>query len=602
MNMDGYRQYLLENLNKLYENQVLTDVTLKVDNVRIDCHRNVLAAASPYFRAMFVNPVKERDEKVIEIYNIPSYVLGAVIGYIYTGSIQLTNENVQDFLMTATMLELTHLIENCANYMTHEVCMENCVEMLTFASHFACTKLKQYAKKFILDKFSDIIADENLFELEVDDFEELIASDDISVAKEEMIFDAIKKWINLKDSRTSLFPRLFKHVRLPLLSEEYLKNNVEQDLLIKNDPVCGKILSKFKSYKRADSNLSSEIEQEYYGVNSKPRHGMFSRKMLVFSGGTVDKNGRSLTAFDPFTFKNYTGVKPHPTFDFKYKIDYYQLVVTSDNSLYFLGGIFYDDHHFEDAGQALSEVYKYDTQAVLWERKTDMCKPRCCFSASVLENTVFVIGGKSLYPRGAPLESVEFYDADNDIWNILSPVPIGIYNHASAALADAIFVFGGRDEDDDYLDTVLRYDIPRDFWTLVTTQMNKPRTQFCAFPFKSCIYLVGGVTMHENILTVAIYDPNRNKWTYGQNFPEERKITSASFHEGTIFVCGGVRHLGLSGRRSRLVESRDLYKYDIEKNIWSKVVKMVQYSNTQSVTCAVLNTKYLEESDYVSSL
>lgn len=551
---------------------------------------------------MFVNPVKERDEKIIELHNVQSYVLKTVIGYIYSGNIQLTNENVQDYLMIGTMFEMTHLVESCATYMMQEVCIENCLEVFKFASHFACKNLKQHAKKFILDNFSEVIGEENLFDLEIDDFEELIASDDISVEKEETIFEAITKWTSLDDTRTGLFSRLFRHVRLPLLCDDFFKERIEQNQGIRKDPRCERILSMYRLYKQNSSSVPSESDLEYYGINGRPRYGMFNRNMLVFSGGTTEKNTRSLTAFDPITLKNYVGVTPHPTFDFKYKIDFYQLVSTTDNNLYFLGGIFYDDHHFEDAGNALNEVYKYNTKSMSWEPRASMNKPRCCFSVTVKGKVIFAIGGKSMYPRGMPLDSVEFYDADNDSWNTLSPVPIGIYNHASAVFNDAIFVFGGRDEDDDYLDTVFRYDIPRDFWTLVTTQMNKPRAQFCAFPFKSCIYLVGGVTMHENILTIEIYDPDKNKWSYGHTFPEERKITNASFHEGKIFVCGGVRHLGLSGRRSRMVESRDLYRYDIEKKCWSKVVKLVQYSNTQAVTCTVLNTKYLEESDYKSTL
>lgn len=560
-----------------------------------------------FFSAMFVNPVKERDEKTIEMHNLQPDVMKTVIGYMYTGNIQLTNENVQDFLMTATMLELTHLIENCANYMIREVCLENCVEIFIFASHFACMKLKLHVKHYILQHFSDIATDEILYELDVSEFEELIASDDISVETEEEVFEAIQKWTHMKESRSIFFPRLFKHVRLPLIRDEYFNRHIKQHSVVNSDPICENMLSTFSLYKLKRSSNFDLTPPPATGyddcdMNSKPRHGMFNRHLLVFSGGSIDKHERSLTAFDPVTLKNYIGVKPHPTFEFKFKIDFYQVATTADNNLYFIGGIYYDDHHFEDAGPALEDVYMYNMKTVAWERRSPLRKPRCCFSVAVRDNAIFVIGGKSVYPRGMPLDSVECYDADNDIWNSLTPVPICIYNHASSVTNDAIFVFGGRDEDDDYLDTVLRYDILRDSWTLITTQMIKPRTQFSAFTFKNCIYLVGGVTVHENILTVAIYDPIKNRWKYGQDFPEERKITASSFHDGTIFVCGGVRHLCLSGRRSRLVESRDLYKYDIGRNTWTKVVKLVQYANTQAVTCAVLNTKYLEESDYVSTM
>jgi len=49
-NTEGHRKELLDNLYSLYKIGILTDVTLAVDDVKFDCHRNVLASSSPYFR------------------------------------------------------------------------------------------------------------------------------------------------------------------------------------------------------------------------------------------------------------------------------------------------------------------------------------------------------------------------------------------------------------------------------------------------------------------------------------------------------------------------------------------------------------------------
>ena len=563
---------------------------------------------------MFTNEVKERNERVVTLHGIDSDTLKIITGYMYRGVIELTNENVQDIFMAAGMLEMIHLLGRCADHMIQEICTSNCVDLLIFGNHFVCPKLVEKARSYVLEHFAEIVKEnDRIYDLEFQEFESLMYSDDISVGKEEMVFETVTKWVQKSIERSKHLEKLFKAIRLPLLSPEFVETVVKTNTMISQDPVCMHYISLYEKYKSetlvssddseaVDIGSSVHVDGQEIDLNATPRLGMFNRSMLIYTSGANGRDERSLTAFDPRTMKNYIGVKPHPTFDFKFKIDFYNLIATPDNRLYFLGGIFYDDHHFEDNGSALNEVYEYKIKDIRWEKRAPMNVRRCHFSSCCHGNNIFVTGGKETYPRGEPTDSVECYNQEYDYWSSLSPVPIKIYKHASAATSDAIFVFGGQDEDDDYLDTVLRYDISHDSWTLVTTQMLKPRAQFSAFTYKNKIFLIGGVTLHENILRVAIYDPNKNRWNFGDDFPEERKVTSAAFSEGTIYVCGGVRHLGLSSRRCRQVESRDLYKYEIDKNQWTKVVKLVQYGNTDACAVAVLNTKYLQKSDFISSL
>ncbi|WAQ94666.1 KLH40-like protein [Mya arenaria] len=600
--MDDYREHLLSSLYSLMSSNILTDVTFRVNDVDIFCHRNVLAASSSYFRAMFTSPVIEKDEAIIPILNIDPDVFRDIIGYVYTGDVKLTNENVQDILVAGSMFELPYLIGRCSDHMINEICQSNCVEVFLFASHYSCLKLKDAARNFIQERFSELLkTQESIFDLSFEDFEELVESDDICVDKEETVFEAIIKWIDVDKTRVKCIGKLFKHVRLALTNFEYIKTVIEVNEYIKDDVQCADYLKLYNDYLTSMAE-SSDHPNCQKNMNLTQRYGMFCKPMLIFSGGGNTREERSLTAFDPVSHKNYIGVTPHPTFDFKCKVDHFQLVTVDMNKIYFLGGIFFDNHHMEDHGQALNEVLRYNMKKAKWESMKGMQVSRCCFSATVVGKNIYTIGGKSKFPRGPPTDSVELYDTDNNTWISVSPLPVGIYSHTSIATKDAIFLFGGKDEDDDILDTVFRYDVILDSWTLVTTQMPKPRAFATSFTFKSQLYVIGGASFHENMLAVLIYDSVKNKWSYGEDFPEERKIVVAEYHDGNIFVCGGVQQLGLSGRRSRQVESRDLYKYDITDNTWTKLVKLVQYGNTHSLSFAIMNTKYLDESDFISTI
>ena len=52
---DIHGEETLRNFLILFEEKVLTDVTIKVGGRSIECHKNVLAALSPYFRTMFTS-------------------------------------------------------------------------------------------------------------------------------------------------------------------------------------------------------------------------------------------------------------------------------------------------------------------------------------------------------------------------------------------------------------------------------------------------------------------------------------------------------------------------------------------------------------------
>ena len=55
------------NLNEQRKDGFLCDVTLKVEGRSFQAHRNILAAASPYFKVMFGSNFKEKNQSVINL-------------------------------------------------------------------------------------------------------------------------------------------------------------------------------------------------------------------------------------------------------------------------------------------------------------------------------------------------------------------------------------------------------------------------------------------------------------------------------------------------------------------------------------------------------
>jgi hypothetical protein len=48
------------------------------------------------------------------------------------------------------------------------------------------------------------------------------------------------------------------------------------------------------------------------------------------------------------------------------------------------------------------------------------------------------------------------------------------------------------------------------------------------------------------------------------------------------------------------VETKDFFRYNVDLHEWQKLVRFIQYANTQNCTVATLNVKFLQESDFIS--
>ena len=104
--------HLLFKLAQFRENGDFIDVRLKVDTSIFPAHRNVLAANSDYFHAMFTNGMKESNQEVIELKdeNISALGFKVVMDSIYSGKLLVNKENVFEVLTTANHLQMAIIV------------------------------------------------------------------------------------------------------------------------------------------------------------------------------------------------------------------------------------------------------------------------------------------------------------------------------------------------------------------------------------------------------------------------------------------------------------------------------------------------------------
>jgi len=81
---------LLSQLSLMRTDHALTDTVLVAGETEVLCHRAVLAASSPYFRAMFHSSLRESREQRIKLDGVTALALNRLVDYIYTGRIEVS--------------------------------------------------------------------------------------------------------------------------------------------------------------------------------------------------------------------------------------------------------------------------------------------------------------------------------------------------------------------------------------------------------------------------------------------------------------------------------------------------------------------------------
>lgn len=107
---NNYVTHVTEAFNVLRFENDLVDVTLCCDGGKIKAHKMLLSACSSYFKQIFKeNPCQH---PVIIFRNFKYEDLNAIINFMYHGEVNIFQEQLESFLITAEFLEVKGLTDN----------------------------------------------------------------------------------------------------------------------------------------------------------------------------------------------------------------------------------------------------------------------------------------------------------------------------------------------------------------------------------------------------------------------------------------------------------------------------------------------------------
>ena len=180
---------LMKRLNIQRKQDYLCDITLVTNDDReFKAHRNVLSAASPFFCKLLESDMKENREGIVRFEEISGTVMEDVLEFIYTGTVEVTQENAKELIAAGNYLMIPSLKTVSGRFLEAEMSNSNCISTFYFAEKYDCDELMNNSRRFVLENFRFMAALDEFLNLEAKEAEKWLSSDDISVETEADVF------------------------------------------------------------------------------------------------------------------------------------------------------------------------------------------------------------------------------------------------------------------------------------------------------------------------------------------------------------------------------------------------------------------------------
>lgn len=505
----------------------LCDVSLVTDdNHRLVAHRVVLASTLQYFNAMFIGSVAggqyvESGLYEIHIKNIDGLALNEIVKWCYTGCVAVSTENVQQLLSAAKMIDCSHIVTICSQFIESQLHPENALGVCNFAELMGCVELQQFALNYIMNNFKAIaIQSEEFMQLSAERLADLISSDYIDTGDggEAVVLSSLMAWIQYNAAeRLKYLSSLIQHIRFPRFPQEILVRLEDEYPIMKSDTTCKDLLIEAMKYHLCKGQIGF-VQNARFRVRA-PKD---KTKCLLIIGGQAPKAIRDSEYYDFMANKWFDLPQPLPTRRCR-------------AGLAVLNGIVYAIGGF-NGSMRVKSVDCYDPQTKQWTNCTQMEARRSTLGVAVLNNMIYAVGG---FDGSIGLQSAEVFNPQTGNWQFIASMSTRRSSVGVATLNDLLYAVGGYDgASRQCLSSVECYNPLTNTWTLIC-DMSQRRSGAGVGVLDGRLYAIGGHDGPAVRKSVECYDPETLTWSQCADMINARRNAGVVSKDGLLYVVGG---------------------------------------------------------------
>ena len=184
---------------EFYKSERFSDVVFAIElskgvRTRVRAHRVVLSLWSDPFYAMFTNTMRESQQGEIELHDIKLPAFQLLLEFCYRGAVDIVAKQSLPLLFAADRFCVAPVVKQCTEFLGQHIDVANVCSMLSHVRLFRWTGLQHHCYRFLESNFQAVVERPEFVDMDRDSLMELIVSDQVLVANEAVVYNAILRW------------------------------------------------------------------------------------------------------------------------------------------------------------------------------------------------------------------------------------------------------------------------------------------------------------------------------------------------------------------------------------------------------------------------